>query len=351
MHLNLRSARVVRISDVAHHAGVTAAVVSRVLSGDNGLRIREETRQRVLEAAAALDYTPNRAAQTLRLATSGAIGLIEHDVSNPLHAETVRGAQRSAGAAGYVTLLADAEELAADEAAYKELLASGRIDGVVLHLGGWEADDALRKLAESRLPTVLINSQLRTGAGSVVLQDEQAAEVATCRLLDQGHTRIGFLGGISRSAQSKRRLNGVRRTLQRVGLELPNNWLLEAGFDQQSGRRAMSELLAMRCTPTGLVVANVMAAIGALAAAHDHGVLIPQDLSVIAIHDSWVAEHTCPPLTTVRLPLFHLGEAAVQLLVLLIQGAERKHIVLRDPPPRLIERGSVGPAPALNGGS
>lgn len=330
----------VTISDVARRAQVTPAVVSRVLNHDPTLRVREETSQAVVRAARDLEYTPNRLARALRLSTSGALGLMVHDLGNPLHAETVRGAQSSAAAHGYVLLLADAEELAVNEAAYEELLTSRRIDGALLHLGGQLADEPLSRLTHQRPPTVVINSQVSTAAGSVTLQDEAAAVLATEHLLDLGHTRIGFLRALSQSPQGSRRLSGVKGTLDRAGFELQAQWTPEAGFDVVGGALAMQRLLEGAARPTAVVVANVMAAIGALDSARKAGVRVPEDMSLVAIHDTWIANHTAPPLTTVRLPLYQLGEVAVDLLVEVLDEDKRRDVVLSDPPPQLICRAS-----------
>lgn len=330
----------VTISDVARRAQVTPAVVSRVLNHDPTLRVREETRQAVIGAARVLNYTPNGLARALRLSTSGALGLIVHDLGNPLHAETVRGAQSSAATLGYVLLLADAEELAVNEAAYDDLLTSQRIDGALLHLGGQLTDEPLRRLTHQRLPTVVINSQISTAAGSVTLQDEAAAILATEHLLDLGHTRIGFLRALSQSHQGTRRLSGVKDALNRAGLELQDRWAPEAGFDVVGGALAMTRLLAGVEQPTAVVVANVMAAIGALKSAREAGVRVPEDISLVAIHDTWIANHTAPPLTTVRLPLYNLGEVAVGLLVDVLDKGKRRDVVLNNPPPQLICRAS-----------
>jgi LacI family transcriptional regulator len=266
-----------------------------------------------------------------------------HDLGNPLHAETVRGAQDTSTAYGYVLLLADAQELAINEAAYGELLASRRIDGALLHLSGQPLDESLQNLTNQRLPTVVINSQIQTAAGSIILQDEEAAVLATEHLLELGHTKLGFLRALSQSPQGSRRLRGVKRTLSRAGLDLSTQWAPEAGFDVAGGALAMQKLLAEPSRPTGVVVANVMAAIGALSSTRAAGVRIPEDMSLVAIHDTWMASHTAPPLTTVRLPLYELGAVAVDILVDVLDNRKRKDAIISNPPPQLVRRASSAP--------
>jgi LacI family transcriptional regulator len=323
---------------------VSPAIVSRVINADQSLRVRPDTRKRVLSAAKALEYTPNGAARALRLASSGALCLVAHHVAHPLHGETLRGAQMRADRAGYVVLLGDSEELAHNPQSYENLLAARRVDGLVLHLSGGPSDAPLRRLAEARLPTVLINSRMR-GRGSVILDDEAAAALAAEHLLELGHTRIGFVSGITASDRSQRRRRGLEAVLEQHGLKLKPDWILDGGWDEPAGHQAVLRLLRQRSRPTAIVVANVLAGIGALAACRERGVEVPRDLSVVAIHDTWFTDHTNPPLTTVKTPLQEMGAAAVDLLVEMLNGGERRSIVLREPPPELMLRASTGRPP------
>lgn len=328
------------VADVAKAAKVSPAIVSRVINDDQSLRIRPETRARVLRAAKTLDYTPNGAARALRLASSGALCLVAHHVAHPLHGETLRGAQMRADRAGYVVLLGDAEELAHNQQSYENLLSSRRVDGLILHLSGGAADAPLRQFAEARLPTVLINSRMR-GRGSVILDDEAAAALAAEHLLGLGHTKIGFVTGNPVSDRSQRRRRGLELVLEQHRLALKPEWVLAGGWDEPAGHESVLRLLAGRRRPTAIVVANVLAGIGALAACRERGVEVPRELSVVAIHDTWFTDHTNPPLTTVKTPLHEMGAAAVDLLVEMLNGGQRRSIVLREPPPELMLREST----------
>jgi DNA-binding LacI/PurR family transcriptional regulator len=329
------------IQDVAAAAGVSAAIVSRVLSGDTKLRVREETRRRVLDAATTLDYVPNHTAQALRLASSGAIGLILHDVTNPLYAEILKGAHRAADQAGYVVLLVEADELGRKEATFRRILGSGRIDGALFQAGGFEDDAAIRRIAQRRLPTVLINSYSAAGTGSVVLDDVAAGAVAARHLLALGHRDIGFVGGLTHSHQGRRRRRGVSLAMAEAGVRLRRRWTVEGGWNHEGGQRAFRTLLSREGRPTAIVVANVMAAIGVLYEARALGVRIPEEASVIGIHDTWFAMHATPPLTTVRVPLAEMGRRSVLLLLEMLAGGAPRSIVVRDPLPAVAERGST----------
>jgi len=331
------------VIDVAEAAGVTAAVVSRVLNRDETLRIRVETRERVLGAVRALNYTPNTSARALRTASSGAICLVVTDVANPLHALTLQGAQGSAERSERVVLLADAKEFRRHPERLRSMLDSRRVDGMIMHLVGIRDDSSMRRLAASRLPTVVINSRVRGPAGSVSFDDAAAARLATDHLLDLGHKRIAVITGVAGSDRSQRRELGVAKTLEARGLSVRPEWLLEGGFGETVGHAAGKQLLGGEKRPTAVVVANVLSAIGVLAACREEGVVVPDELSVIGLLDTWFCDHTNPPLTVVDMPVRAMGEAAVDLLLEMIDGKPRQSIILRDPPPRLVVRASTAP--------
>jgi DNA-binding LacI/PurR family transcriptional regulator len=332
------------VSDVARAAGVSTAVVSRVLNGDERLRVRDATRARVRAAAEHLRYTPNTSARSLRLASSGAICLLVEDLSNPIHAASLAGAQASAERSGRVVLLADADELSMHPDRLRDMVASHRVDGLVMHLPGVKGDGALRRIAQEHVPTVVINSRVRGPAGCVILDDQAASALATGHLLDLGHRVVGVITALADSDRSRRRLQGVEMLLRDRGLSLDPSHVIEAGFSVAPGRVAGRKLLALRPRPSAVVVLNVMAAIGLLEACAEAGVRVPDELSVIGLIDTWVCEHTSPPLTVVEMPIRELGAQAVELLLEMIDGGPRKSLIVREPAPRLIVRSSTAPA-------
>ncbi|MPZ82695.1 MAG: LacI family DNA-binding transcriptional regulator [Actinophytocola sp.] len=331
----------VSITDVARQAGVTPAVVSRVLNADPKLQIRAETRDRVLAAARELDYTPSHAARALRHSRAGALGLAVHDMANPLYGEIILGAQKAAADAGFVLLLADIDGLARGDDTFHRVVYGGAIDGLLLQRAGTASDRTIIGTASARIPTVLLNDRSTTLA-SVALDDLAGSRMATQHLLDLGHTRIAHLkiGGTQRSGN---RVRGWRDALARAGLTPNPSWLVAGGHTVESGLAGMRSLLSRRPLPTAVVVGNVLAAIGALTAAREAGLDVPGRLSVVAFHDVLYAAHLTPALTAVAMPLRELGAAAVTLLMERLEGNEPRHVVVRDPAPVLVTRGSTAP--------
>jgi LacI family transcriptional regulator len=332
------------VVDVAREAGVSVAVVSRVLNRDPALRVRDATRTRVHAVAEQLSYTPNTSARSLRLASSGAICFVVNDLANPIHAAAIEGAQASAERSGRVMLLTDADELSAHPARLQGMLDSRRVDGLVMHLPGIRDDRSLRRIAQARVPTVVMNSRVRGPAGSVILDDEAASRLATEHLLELGHREIGVITALAASDRSQRRRQGVERALGARGLSLAPEWVIEAGFSVGPGEVAGARLVALKRRPTAVVVLNVMAAIGVLAACRRAGVAVPDELSVIGLIDTWVCDHSSPPLTVVQMPIRELGAQAVSLLLEMIAGGPRASLIVREPAPRLVLRSSTAPA-------
>lgn len=329
--------------DVAEKAGVTPSIVSRLLNRDPTLRVRPVTRDRILEAVSSLGYAPNSAGRALRLAQTGAIGLIVPDVTSPIYLDLRRGVECAAKQHDYLVLMGNADELGVPHGFYSKLVAERRVDGVLLQRTEYVDDASFWRVVQTDLPTVLINSRLTKWTGSVVLDDEHGAALATRHLIELGHTSIGLIGGPQTLDWTVRRHRGFVQAMREAGL--PPKWQAVGGHEAGTGEVAMEQMLAQKPWPTGVVVANVLAAVGALTATLRAGLAVPRDISIIALHDTWLAEHTQPALTTVKLPLYDLGTKAVEMLLDLIRTGSSHNYRVRDPAPQLITRGSTAPPP------
>ncbi|GAB4004882.1 hypothetical protein GCM10029992_51150 [Glycomyces albus] len=179
----------------------------------------------------------------------------------------------------------------------------------------------------------------------MVVPDALAARRATEHLIDLGHRRIGFAGGLATSPTAQRRSDGFLAAMLEAGLPGEPELVTWRGYREADGRASTAALLALREPPTAIVAANVNAAIGILAQARSERLAVPGDLSVVAIHDAWTAEHTWPPLTCVRIPLYELGGTAVAMLADVIEGGPLEHRTVESPEPVLVERASTA-APA-----
>jgi LacI family transcriptional regulator len=331
----------VTLSDVATKAGVSVSAVSKVLSGAPGTRVSEETRERIHEAARDLGYRPNLLARGLKTARTQAVALVVPDVTNAIFAELMRGVEEEAHRHGYIVLLSHGEGAPDEEESIRALLGDGRIDGVLVQVGDRMRPQDLEVLAAGTLPVVFINSVHPGVPGSVTLDDATGMEIGTRHLIALGHTRIGFIGGHPSSFTSRGRERGFRDAMADAGIEVPTGFVTSLGYEPHAGARALAALDALDAPPTAVVVANLHAAHGALLEARRRGLRVPEDLSIVAMHDTWTADTAWPPLTTVRMPLHELGTTAMTALLARISAGAAADAVVGDPAPELVVREST----------
>ncbi|MDY0908216.1 LacI family DNA-binding transcriptional regulator [Microbacterium sp. CFBP9034] len=334
------------LSDVAARAGVSVSAVSRVLSDAPSARVSEDTRRRIQDAAQELGYRPNFAARALKFSRTNVVGLIVPDLTNAIFTELMRGVEDEAHRRGYMVLLARAEGMPEGEESIPRLIGEGRVDGVLVQVGDHMRPHDLQKLVEGTLPVVFVNSIHPQRAGSVVLEDEAGMRLATEHLIGLGHTRIAFIGGLPSSDTSERREQGFRAAMADAGHAVDDDHLTRLGYDPRSGGAALARLAALEPRPTAVVVANVNAAHGALLEARRLGLRVPEDLSLVAMHDAWTAENAWPPLTTVRMPLYELGRAAMAAIFDRITSGAVSDVTVSEPAPVLMVRESTSPPPA-----
>ncbi|WP_316778138.1 LacI family DNA-binding transcriptional regulator [Streptomyces sasae] len=330
------------LKDVADAAGVSMSVASRVLTADAKARIHPETRQRVLAVAAEIGYVPSHRARALRMSRAGALALIVPDVSNAVFAPLLAGVDQVAKARSVSVLLGQLNGPRAGRQELAALVGRGRVDGAVLQRREDFTDRMLASLLDIDVPVVLFNSRLEGHTGSVLLDDGEAARIATQHLLDLGHERLGFIGGTTRHDAAVRRLRAFRATMRAAGHPVGESAVVAAGWEAEAGATAAKRLLDTSSPPTGFVVASVNAALGAVSHAGRAGIRVPEELSVVAVQDTWMAEVYCPPLTVVRMPLQEAGAAATAMLLDHIDGSALTDQVLSAPVPELVVRGSTG---------
>ena len=333
------------LNEIAKRAGVSVSVVSRVLNGDPTVRARPETRQRVLDVAKQLNYTANYAGRALRTARSKALALIVPSVSSPLFADLLAGATDAAGAEGYTLLIGRSDDLTLGSDTLRRLVGEGRVDGFVLQRSDDLSDQALESLVANDARFVLVTSRTPGRRGSVVLDDVAGAKLATEHLISLGHTRIGFVSALPSSDIGRRREQGYAQAMREAGLRRRETWVRRWGWTPETAALAAESLAGVNPRPTSLVVANVNGAIGAVTALRRLGLAVPADMSVVAFHDEWVADHTWPPLTAVKMPYYEVGAQAVRSLAAQLAGTPGQDIVVRDPPPQLVRRASTANPP------
>lgn len=307
------------IKDVARRAQVSTATVSYVLNGTGA--VTEATRQRVLAAVKALNYHPHHAARSLRT-RARTLGLVlpagSPGLADPALAELVAGLADGAAALDYCLLLASAglETLEAELAL--ELVATNRVDGLVL-LDPRVDDARVARLAAAGAPCVCAGPPVAPECPAVGYDFEGGALEATRHLLALGHRRIALIALPSDLAASEPFTEGYLQALNCAGLAPDPALVVEAGTTEDDGITAMQELLALPEPPTAVLAAGDALAFGAMHAMRDAGLAAGRDLSLIGMGDLPLAAHTDPPLTTLRAPRRTLGRALARLLALLVE--------------------------------
>lgn len=301
-------------ADIAKAAGVSPAIVSRIVNNDKTLRVSAETRARVLSIIAELDYSPNIAARTLKSAKSGIIALVVHDLTSSVYSEIIAGAYVAAHAHGKTVMVGEAGALTQGQSHLGTWIAGGGVDAVILQGAGTDIDRTLTRAARAKVPTVLLQTGNPTTSTVVKLDDYTAGRSATQHLLDLGHRTIGFLSVDDARLFSLGRQKGWENALQDAGVELTDRWVSEGGNSFAAGAEGIEALLANAPEIKAVVVASIVAAIGVLAKLRELGKRVPDDISLIAIHDIPLANYLSPPLTVVKMPLRELGSKAVELV-------------------------------------
>lgn len=330
------------ISDIAKAAGVSPAVVSRVVNQDKTLRIAQETRARVQKAIDELDYAPNAAARSLRSASTGLIAMVVHDVTNPVYGEILRGAQQTAGALGKAIIVSDGSHLDDRASRLLALIGGNGVDGLILQAGGMNSDLVLARAGRQSVPTVLLQAALDTNAHLVCLPDARATQIATDYLLSLGHRRIGCLATGEGLTFTRNREAGWRDAMRQANQPVDENSIAYGQPSIEDGRASATGLIDTNPQLTALLCFNVVAAIGALQAAREKGLRVPDDLSIVAVHDIELADHLSVPLTTVAMPLFEMGARAVELVSDKTTGIDGTSIIDTSDP-ELVIRASAAP--------
>jgi DNA-binding LacI/PurR family transcriptional regulator len=325
--------------DVARLAGVHVSTVSRVLRDSPQLNIRPETRLRIKAAADELGYRPNAVARALRLASTGAIGMLIPSLRNPVYAEITRGAFERAWERNFVVLLTEDRGGGDAEMAYERLVQSGRIDGLLI--AGAQPDGILAQRAgHAPVPFVFVNRRQR-GGHNVSMNEEDAGALGARHLLELGHRCLAHVAGPPDIDTARRRVAGFRRATRRRGV---TTRVLHAAFDERAGHDRMVELLTTGERPTAVFTSNFNQAIGALAAARELGLRIPADLSLLTYDDDPISDYLAPPLTGIRMPMHAMGKAAVDAILARIDGLPAEDVTVPSPP-ELVLRSSTAPPP------
>tara|TARA_R110000787_G_scaffold50228_17_gene119988 strand:+ start:1775 stop:2827 length:1053 start_codon:yes stop_codon:yes gene_type:complete len=326
----------VTLHDVAAAAGVSKSTVSRIL--DERLpRSESETARCVRQAAAELGYVRDFSAANLRRGKTSTIGVIVPRLTDTVMAMLYESLARACARTRQFAIVATTDdEPEADHAAAESLLNRG-IDGLVLSTARL-GDDFPRELETAGVPFVLA---LRTDGYSLssVCDDRLGGYLATRHLLDLGHRRIGLIAGPSYASSSRGRVEGYKKAMAEIGVDIDPAWIIESSFGMDSGAEAAEKLMGLDPTPTAVFAVNDNTAIGALSTLARLGLSVPGDVSLVGYNDIPIVSHLPTPLTSVHVPFGQIAAAAIELLETRPTDALKR---IRIAMPTLIPRRSTG---------
>jgi LacI family transcriptional regulator len=342
-----RGVTMASVYDVAKQAGVSPATASRVLSGGD-YPVRAATRDRVLRAAADLDFRPNRLARALVTARTSTFGAIVHDISDPYFGEIVRGMEETARLHGYQVFVCSSDRDSERELDYVRSLISYQVDGLLFAGGGIE-DAAykveLRKtLSDYRAArgAVVMLAPNSYRAPSVLPDNRGGATLITEHLIELGHRRIAMIAGPEQLRTSAVRMEGCRAALEAAGIAFDESLVRSGGFTTDGGAKATSDLIESGADFSAMLASNDLMAIGALAELQSRSIAVPDEVSVAGFDDVQNAAFVSVPLTTVRVPMHEMGAERAALLFDIVSGRRPRSRVL---PVELITRRSTAPPP------
>jgi LacI family transcriptional regulator len=286
----------------------------------DGKGFSAQTRERVLATASELGWVPSGPARGLASRRAGIVGLLFPDLGHsgaaeeesPLYVDQViRGAERSAAAAGEAVLIAATQSASGRELAFS---VAGKVDGLVV-MARSLSDDDIAAISRSVPVVILANSHPGGDLDVVGADNRGGCRQITAHLIDaHGHTDLAFLGGPADSPDSQERFAGFCDALHDAGLPAPDAPAALGGFTEAGGRQAVQAMLAGGRRPRAIVCGNDEMAIGALGALRSARLRVPADVAVTGFDDIAAARHLRPALSTVRQPMRELGERSVQML-------------------------------------
>lgn len=327
------------ILQVAKRANVSTATVSRVLNGFPG--VREKTSARVRRAIAEMNYVPNPNARSLRVGRTRLFGLIVSDINNPFFSELIDAFEALASAQGIEVLFTHTNYDVKRLKNCVRRMVERSVDAIAVMTSEVD-EESLRQGVKAGVPMVLMNQRKLVGEyPNVFVEYSTGFREALDHLLALGHRYIAFIAGPQSLYSARSRKEAFQSALKAHGLKVRMEWLATGDMRIEGGRMAMEKLLSCKPRPTAVLASNDLMAVGALQAAHEAKIKVPQELSLIGFDDLPVASMVSPPLSTIRHPRREIAARAFTCLQNLLQG----QVVPADTPlhPHLIVRSSTAP--------
>lgn len=317
----------INIKDVAKRAGVSISTVSRVIN--NSKAVRPKTKTRVLEAIDELGYKPNAIARSLKVKNTMTIGIMVPDISNQFYPEVVRGIEDVASMYEYNIFLCNTDLDEEKEIQYFGVLEEKQVDGIVF-MGGVISDELGKRFKDSGIPIVLIATDYMDYP-SVTIDNMQAGKDVVKYLMNKNHKDIAMITGKAYDPiTSGARKKGYMDALTEGGLKYREDLIVEGGYRFKSGYEGAKKLLKLKNPPTAIFVSGDEMAIGAMRAALENNIAIPEELAIVGFDNIDMAGKVFPSLSTVGQPMYEMGAIGMRVLTKILHKEilENKKIIL-----------------------
>lgn len=329
------------LKDVARKADVSVSTVSRVFN--NPEKVRPDTRRQVRKAAETLGYKPSRVARRLRLQEGEAnlIGLVIPDIQNPFFADVTRGVEDVAQDNDYALILSNSDEDPDKQQLAVDILKTEDVDGVIVPPVSAE-DPEVKRLVESDIAVVCVDRRMENTRVDTILSDSRTgAYEAVTHLIDLGHERIGFIGGVPRISTTRDRRAGYETALREHDLPVDPALVKDADSRRERGTYLTNELLALDPPPTALFTGNNLTTLGALSAINVQGLSVPKDVALVGYDDIPWAQALNPPPTVIDQPGYEMGRRAARILLDRLANPDQSPTTV-SLQPKLVVRHSCG---------
>lgn len=326
------------IYEVSKLAGVSLATVSRVMN--NNTNVSDATRKKVTLAMTQLGYRPNSIAQSLASNCSNSVGLLVSELHGPFYGPMMSGIENSFRNQGKHVIIAAGHSDVERERQGIEFLISRNCDGLILHVEA-VSDEYLIELSKGSTPFVLLNRLIpEIAERCIILDNIKGGYLATKHVLQQGHRDIAYISGPLWKKDAQDRLAGHKQALEEYDLAFNEQLLYQGDFMEASGYQGFAQLQQSAQQFSALICANDEMATGAMVAARENAIELPQQLSIIGFDNVLFARHVYPPLTTINYPINDMGKmAASWILKQVYHKAEQPLQTLFEP--ELVVRQSV----------
>lgn len=328
----------VNIKDVARRANVSISTVSRVINDSKP--VSDEIKKRVFDIIEETGYVPNPVARSLVMKKSRLIGIIVPDIANYYTGELLNAFEEIAKTYDYEVILCNTYGDVQQELRYLKLLESKQVEGMIFLSFKW--DEAHQTFFERcTLPVVLVNrAAVNDRVFTVAIDHSKAVYEMTSEMAKRGHSKMMLIrNGESEDVFGPDQLSGFTRALEDNGIAFVSDWVYSGNFQAGKAYQAVESVLKTGDRPTAIITTTDDMAIGAINCLVDHGIRVPEDVSVTGFYDTTLATLYRPKLTTIQHPIYDIGAIAIRMLIKKIDGQEieERHVRL---PHSIVFRGS-----------